>query len=267
MTNFLRSQELLLYFVLAFALFWACIGLGLMDRFHFWVPILGAFAPAVAAIVVSGFATGEREVRALLRRLGEWRVGFGWYLVAFGLPFGEDLFAAGLASVRGAFSAARIPPVLPVLPAMWVVFLFAAGEELGWRGFALPRLLVSRTAVAASVILGTVHAAWHWPVILLPHQYLSDVPLLPWSVFVLSEAIVFTWIFQGTRGSVLMATLYHGSSNLGMILYGGIDPAWAPWFKCSTSTLVALGVVAWAGPNLKRERKQEGSALSRPTMR
>ena len=140
MTSFIRSHPLLLYFGLAFALFWACIGLGYLDRFHFWVPILGA-----------------------------------------------------------------------------------------------------------------VHTAWHWPVILLPHQYLSDVPLLPWSVFVLSEAIIFTWIFQNTRRSVLMATLYHWSSNLGMILYGGIDRAWAPWFKCSTSVLVALCVLTWAGPNLKRE--------------
>jgi uncharacterized protein len=260
MTNILRSHPLLLYFILAFALFWACIGLGFMDRFHFWVPILGAFAPALAAIVVSGFETGEHEVRALLRRLGEWRVGFGWYLVVLGLPFAEDLFAAGLASATGVFSAARIPPILPVLPALWVVFLFAAGEEVGWRGFALPRLLVSRTAVAASLMLGAVHTAWHWPVILLPHQYLSDVPLFPWSVFVLSEAIVFTWIFQNTRGSVLMATLYHGSSNIGMILYGGIDPAWAPWLKCSISTLVALGLLMWAGPNLRRERRETAPA-------
>ena len=232
MTSFLRSHPLLLYFGLAFALFWACIGLGYLDRFHFWVPILGAFAPAVAAIVVSGFTAGEREVRALLSRLGEWRVGVGWYLVVLCLPFAQDLFAAGLASLRGVFSAARIPPVLPVLPAMWVVYLFAAGEELGVDLQTDDRLV---------------------PVILLPHQYLSDVPLLPWSVFVLSEAIIFTWIFQNTRHSVLMATLYHGSSNLGMILYGGIDRAWAPWFKCSTSALVALCVLTWAGPNLKRE--------------
>src|SRR5436190_1162055 len=117
-TNVLRSHPLLLYFILAFALFWSCIGLGFMDRFHFWVPILGAFAPAVAAIIVSGFGTGEHEVRALLRRLADWRVGFGWYLVVLGLPFAGDLFAAGLASVTGVFSAARIPPILPVLPAM-----------------------------------------------------------------------------------------------------------------------------------------------------
>jgi membrane protease YdiL (CAAX protease family) len=256
MTNLFRSHPLLLYFALAFALFWACIGLGSIDRFHFWVPILGAFAPGVAAIVVSGGAGGEGEVRQLLGRLRQWRVGVGWYLVVLGLPFAEDLFAAGLASLRGLFSAARIPPVLPVLPALWVVFLFAAGEEVGWRGFALPRLLISRSAVAASLLLGTVHAAWHFPVILLPHQYLSGVPFVPWSIFVLSEAVIFTWIFRNTGGSVLMAALYHGSSNLGMILYGGIDPAWAPWIKCSTSTLTALCVLAWAGPNLKREPKK-----------
>src|SRR5438552_16593384 len=128
MTSFLRSQPLLLYFGLAFALFWACIGLGYLEPFHFWVPILGAFAPAVAAIVVSGFTAGEREVRALLSRLGEWRVGVGWYLVVLCLPFAQGLFAAVLASLGGVFSAARIPLVLPVSASMCVVSLLAAGE-------------------------------------------------------------------------------------------------------------------------------------------
>ena len=80
---------------------------------------------------------------------------------------------------------------------------------------------------------------------------LAPAPILPWSVFVLSETIIFTWIFQNTRGSVLMATLYHGSSNLGMILYGGIDPAWAPWFKCSTSKLIASCVLTWGRSELE----------------
>jgi membrane protease YdiL (CAAX protease family) len=263
MTDFSRLHPLFLYFVLACAIFWGCIAVGLIDRFHFWVPILGAFAPGVAAIVVSGLGSGEPGVRALLGKLGRWRVGLGWYLVALGLPFAEDALAAGLASVRGRFSVARIPPVLPILPAMWVVFLFAAGEELGWRGFALPHLSGRRSAIVASLIVGTLQAVWHWPVILLPHQYLSGVPVLPWSVFVLSEAVIFTWIFTNTGGSVLMCALYHGCSNLGMILYSGIDPALAPWFKCSTSVLVALGVVVWAGPDLTRA--QRPMRESRPT--
>ena len=262
MTNVARLHPLAVYFVLACALFWSCIALGFIEQFHFWVPILGAFAPGIAAVVVSGLGSGEPGVRALLGQLRRWRVGLGWYLVALGLPFAEDALAAGLANVMGSFSIARIPPVLPILPAMWVVFLFAAGEELGWRGFALPRLRGSHGAIVASLMVGTLHAVWHWPVILLPHQYLSGVPVLPWSVFVLSEAVIFTWIFTNTGGSVLMCALYHGCSNLGMILYSGIDSTLAPWFKCSTSVLVALGVVAWAGPGLSRA--QASMRESRP---
>ena len=224
--------------------------MGSIDRFRLWVPILGAFAPGVAAIVVSGLNSGEPGVRALLGKLGRWRVGWGWYVVALGLPFAEDALAAGFAIVTGRFSAARMPPVFPIRPAMWVMFLFAAGEELGWRGFALPHLSGRVGVIVASLMVGMLQAVWHWPVILLPHQYLSGVPVFPWSVFVLSEAIIFTWIFINTGGSVLMCALYHGCSNIGMILYSAIDPAVAPWFKCSTSVLVALAVVAWAGTDL-----------------
>ena len=143
MRDFPRRHPLLLYFVLACALFWGCIAVGFIDRFHFWVPILGAFAPGVAAIVASGLSGGEPGVRALLGKLGRWRVGLGWYLVALGLPFAEDALAAGFATVSGSFSAARMPPVLPILPAMWVVFGlglvrarrrgFAVSPERSWQ--------------------------------------------------------------------------------------------------------------------------------------
>ena len=266
MTSFLRRHPVLAYFGLACAIFWGCIGLGFLDRFHFWVPILGALAPAVAAIVVTGAGSGEPAVRALVGQLGRWRVGPGWYLVALGLPLAEDGLAAGLATLKGSFSLARLPPVLPIIPAMWVVFLFAASEELGWSGFALPRLSGSRSPLVASLMVGALQAVWHWPVILLPHQYLSGVPVLPWCVFVLSEAIIFTWIFINTGASVLICALYHGCSNLGMILYDGIDPALAPWFKCSTSALVALGVVAWAGPDLSWARAPQIERGVRPTL-
>lgn len=90
MRDFSRLHPLVLYFVLACALCWGCIAVGFIARFHFWVPILGAFAPGVAAIVVSGLSSGEPGVRALLGKLARWRVGLGWYLVALGLPFAED---------------------------------------------------------------------------------------------------------------------------------------------------------------------------------
>src|SRR5262249_30575589 len=126
------------------------------------------------------------------------------------------------------------------LPAMWIVFLFAAGEELGWRGYALPRLLSRYNAITATLIVGGLHALWHWPLILLPRMFLSDVPIVPWTTFVLADAFIFTWIIRGTGGSVMLAALFHGMSNIAMILFNGIDPGWMPRLKCGTAVLATL---------------------------
>lgn len=138
--------------------------------------------------------------------------------------------------------------------------MFAAGEELGWRGYALPRLLLGRRALSASLILGALHVGWHLPLILLPRQMLSDAPLVAYSTFVVAEAILFTWIYQHTRGSLLMATLYHGMSNATGFLYAGIDRAWMPWIRPSMSVLAALAVFLASGPDLMREGPNRGDA-------
>ena len=250
MKNVAAFRPLALYLVLVFVGFWGCLALGYVGRLHFWVPILGAFAPATAALIVVGLGQGEPATRDLMRRLFAWRVHPACYVAAIGIPVVQNLCAVGLAAAHGSFSLARVPPVLPVLPAIWVVFLFAAGEEVGWRGFLLPRLLATRGAVSASVVLGTIHAVWHWPLIVLPHQYLSGVPLVAFSAFVISEAFLFTWLFQKTGGSILLAALLHGSSNGAMLFYDGIAPAEAPWLKASISALTAVILLLTSGPTL-----------------
>ena len=152
--------------------------------------------------------------------------------------------------VRGRPLWLHCGPSGAMLPALWVVYLFAAVEELGWRGFALPRLLASRSAVVASLILGSIHEVWHWPLILLPHQFLSGVPILAHTVSVVAEAVVLTWVFRSTGGSVLMVTLFHGSSNVAMVLYDAIDPRWMPWFRSITTLLVSVALFAFVGPGL-----------------
>jgi len=149
----------------------------------------------------------------------------------------------------------------PVLPSMWVVFLFAAGEELGWRGYALPRLLARYRPVYASLILGAMHALWHWPLILAPHSWMS-VPLLPWTAAVIAEAIVFTWIFQNTGGSVLLVVLFHGMVNTSMLLFDGIDAAWMPWLKSSLSILTTAAVLLASGPDLLWKRANAAEVAS-----
>jgi CAAX protease family protein len=247
------SRPLLAYLVLTFAVFWGCIALGFIDQLHFWVPILGALAPAIAALVVTGLSSGEIAVRVLLQKLVKWRCAPVWYLVALGLPACEGLASLRLAMSLGVSRAtpvAALRPLGAMLPALWVVFLFAAVEELGWRGYALPRLLASRSAIVASVIVGSIHEVWHWPLILLPHQFLSGVPILAHAVSVVAEAIVLTWVFRSTGGSVLMVALFHGSSNIAMALYDAIDPRWMPWFKSVMTLVVSMVLLAIVGPRL-----------------
>jgi membrane protease YdiL (CAAX protease family) len=260
MRAFAKRHSLSLYFILAFVWFWGCIALGYIQSFHFWAPLLGAFAPALSALVVTGMAGGEPDVRELGCSLRKWRVGWLWYIVAFGLPVAEALLAVGVASAFGIFKLARINMVMlrATLPSLWVVFLFAAGEELGWRGFALPRLLAGRNAIYASIILGGLHALWHWPLILLPHQYLSDVPVVPWTVSVIAEALVFTWIARGTGGSVLLAAFFHGMVNITMVFYDGVDPHWMPWLKCGITVLVTVVLVLATGRALVTTQRRSG---------
>ena len=262
MRVFAKQHSLPLYFAFACVWFWGCIALGYIQTFHFWVPLLGALAPALSALVVTSMAEGEPAVRELGRSLRKWRVGGQWYLVAFGLPIAEGLMAVGVASAFGAFKLTRINMEMlgATLPSIWIVFLFAAGEELGWRGFALPRLLAVRSAIAASLILGGLHALWHWPLLLLPHQYLSDLPLAPWTASVIAEALVFTWIARGTGGSVLLAAFFHGMVNITMVFYDGVDPHWMPWLKCGISVLVTVVLVLATGPELVRQRSRSDTA-------
>ena len=114
----------------------------------------------------------------------------------------------------------------------------------------------------SSVILGGLHALWHWPLLLLPHQYLSDVPLLPWTASVIAEAVVFTWIVRGTGGSVLLATLFHGMSNIAMVSYDGIDPRWMPWLKSGITVLATVVLMLATGSELERKRTPAGAVAT-----
>ena len=258
-----KQHSLLLYFVLAFAWWWSCIALNYTKRFHFWSMMVGALAPAISALTITCISEGEDALRELVRRLGKWRVGWKWYGIVFGLPVAEGLFAVGVASLFGVFRLARInmDMLRATLPGFWIVFLFAAGEELGWRGYALPRLLARYTAVVASLLLGTIHAVWHWP-LFLPHSYLSDVPIVPWTVSIAAEAIVLTWIFRNTGGSVLMAALFHGMENIAQTLFDGIDPLWMPRYRSTIDVVLAIIIVLVAGTELTGRARRADTALS-----
>ncbi len=139
---------------------------GPFERFMVLVG-LGALGPTFAAIVASRIEARGEAMRALFGQLRAWRVHPGWYLVALALP--GTIFVGGMAvyALFGGSDAGPwfYPPNNDQRIAAMI--FFSVGEEIGWRGFALPRLQERYGALPASLILGIAWALWHIPMFLL----------------------------------------------------------------------------------------------------
>ena len=192
----------------------AGVEVGVIGQLWTWIP-------AVAAVLAAVLTGGRAAVTELLRRLVRWRVRWPWYLVVLAGPAAFSLAVAGVyVLLGGAWSDARPPAFTTALPslALFLVILTVTdglGEELGWRGFALPRLLRRFTALAASLVLGVLWAGWHLPLLWTEGSSLDGTPV--WLLFLdltRRRRCCSPAIFLRTRGSVLLAALLHGSSNL-----------------------------------------------------
>ncbi len=196
--------------------------------------VAGLSGPLVASLLVTFASGGLSGVRALLKQCSIWQVAPRWYAAALGLPPFLMMAAWGL----GAMGVAWRPPSWELLLAtlLWVAVRGGpVNEELGWRGFLLPRLLARHNPFWASLILLPMWTVWHWPLWFLdgiPHKY------WPFPIFVLiliPMTFLFTWLHLNTRGSVLLAVVFHTSINTAIkfipILppqYSGLSPflAW-----------------------------------------
>jgi membrane protease YdiL (CAAX protease family) len=266
MGSLVRRHPVITYFVLAFGLTWlvwvprAASTQGLLAAD--WAVALGqawTYAPALAAILAAGLTGGRPALRDLGARLLRWRVGWWWYVVVLAGPPAVSLAVAGLwLGLGGSWGAAAPaaltggptggPVSLPVL-ALWLVLLALTdglGEEPGWRGFALPRLIAGHGALAASLGLGVVWACWHLPLFWTVGSSLEGRPFLLALVALPALSVLYTWVFQHTRGSLLLAVLFHAAANLwglGQLPSGGEDTT-PVLLRIALTWLIALGVIA-----------------------
>ena len=206
--------------------------------------------PTLSALVVTGASEGREGVRRLLGRIVLWRVGFRWYaFVLLGIPAIVLVSALVMPGALAAFDASAVPRVLFLYVLAGFFFLFAGGpffEEIGWRGFALPRLQRLYGPLVGSLVLGVLWGLWHLPLFLIPswdtpHGSVLDVALFV--VLVLALTVVLTWVFNNTKGSVLLAILAHGSLNISAVAMYDLFPA-PSVTEGITNVVVGFGVTA-----------------------
>ena len=203
-----------------------------------YVPLaaLGGFGPLVAALVVARIEPGGPGIRGLFRRLTIWRVGAGWFAVALGLLPAVYVAAAALCRLAGIEVPWFFPPETPQHIAALIVVPFV--EEIGWRGFALPRLQQRYSALRASLILGVVWSAYHLLMFILQDFTASIFAIGLVSVFV--GSLIFSWLYNHTRGSLLLAVLMHASAHLNNPTHAAPD---VRPFVIQTAAVIVLAAV------------------------
>jgi len=237
-----------------------------------FLTILSGYGPALAAIIIASLAYGRQGLRELFGRFLRWRVGIQWYLIALLMPAFVILLAISMNKWTGGsspdFSVAGFP-FGPAETPLWqkIIILFllftlgfdGLGEEIGWRGFALPKLLESRSALTSSLILGALWAVWHFPYALTRGTFLSEVPLHWFFINLLALSVIYTWIFNNTNGSLLPVLLFHAAGNTTSNLLPILPPA-APdlriyYFTIAINCAIAILVSFLSHRNLQSQKK------------
>ncbi|MGC1121400.1 MAG: type II CAAX endopeptidase family protein [Candidatus Methanofastidiosia archaeon] len=210
-------------------------GSGLLD-------VLAVWGPGLSGILLSFLVVGKIGVRALFSPLRRWRIGITWYFFVLLYPAAIWLIAQTIDSLFGRSYELSFMPIMTYFGAnqtgMAIIALVFAlpntlGEELGWRGFALPNLQMKYTALLSSIILGLFWAVWHIPLWIAGGQ--MGIGLLVNVVFITGTAILYTWVYNSTGGSLLLIWLFHFAMTVTGYLLSSIPTL--------TDDILRLGVV------------------------
>jgi membrane protease YdiL (CAAX protease family) len=271
-----HGASLVTFFALTFAITWACF-----TAAGFLVPagaqwpllIIGAFAPSLVAVLLTAKREGKPGVKALLSRLGEWHVGLRWY--AFALFYMAAIKIAVALIYRAATggwptfgSGYGIGIVVTSIVA--AIFGGPLGEDIGWRGYAIPRLADGMGKARASVVLGFIWACWHLPVFFIPGMDQSGQSLPVYVLQVTALSVAMAWLYWHARGSLLLAVLMHTAINQSKDIVpsrvtGGTTNPWelshspVAWL---TVLLLGLCAMYFLIRMAKEEREERQRALS-----
>jgi uncharacterized protein len=230
-------KPLLIFFILAYFISWV-VWLPLYAPAWGWdnLPILpyhhalGGLGPMIAAVITIGVFSGKEGVRDLAHRCLQFRP-IGYLLIALFSPFlllGMAIVLNGMmggtaGDLSTLFYLKEFPEFNLLSFFLYNLVFFGFGEEVGWRGFALPRLQRRFNLLVSSIVLTLFWAIWHWPLFLYRPGYVSMgmAGIFGWGVSLLTGSILLSWLYHSSRGSILICAIFHATVDIVFLANAG----------------------------------------------
>ncbi len=233
------------FFVLTFALSWSSflVALRLEGMLQSSVLFIGVIAPAIVALALIAREEGRAGLYAFFNRRFTWASSAKWYLFAIAFFAVVKLTAALLHRlIAGAWPGFGTEAWYIIAIAIVISTPVQSGEEIGWRGYALPRLTTRFGLRWSGVILGAIWSVWHLPVFFLPgaDKFGQSFPVYLLGTMTLSVAM--TWLYAHTNGSLWMTMLMHSAVNQTTGIVPSAVPGAADVFALSHSLIAWLTV-------------------------
>jgi len=176
--------------------------------------LVGVFAPGLIALALTEADEGRAATRALFNRILKWDIGARFYVFAIAFIPALKLLAALLNRiVMGAWPKFGDTPLVFMLLALMVSMWVQAGEELGWRGYALPRMWEMIGLGPASILLGIIWATWHLPLFFVFNGDTLGQSFPLYLLEVTAISVVMGWLYWRCAGSLLVVMLFHAAVN------------------------------------------------------
>lgn len=210
--EFTKEHIISVYFVITYLLsgiLFLPYALFNLDTSGFVLPQL---APGISAILMVRLTNSRDGILTFIKKLNTWKVGLQWYIIAVIIPiiilimrmvFSGIISDTSLVSIN----LSKMNLILSILPG---VLIGAIGEEIGWRGFLLPVLQSRMNALKSSLVLGVLWGLFHFPIVI---GYGIDI-FLVFMVYVTLLSIVITWLYNNSKGSVIITILFHAVINV-----------------------------------------------------
>jgi membrane protease YdiL (CAAX protease family) len=257
----MRRRPVVSYVVLAYALGWSwyvplalrgdVVRMGIGWPTH----LPGLAGPAVAAVVVTALTEGRVGLHDLWGRVTRWRIGWRWWgavaatmslsLLGIVVPLAAGTRVPSLGDFSHYTGIAAVSPIVVILVALLVNGL---GEETGWRGFAVERLLRGHSFGWTALVVALLWGGWHLPLFWVVDGFRGmGVLAFGWAVGLVAGSVVLTWLYREGHRSVLLVAAWHTAFNLtsateatGAVL----------------GTVTSVVVIGWALLIVRRERSR-----------